>query len=77
MMRPLASKVYSLDPVKDKVALSKWSARSLRVSACKILHAMGITENQIKFILRWRSNAFMVYLRNTMILADNHNRAID
>ena len=38
---------------------------------------MGFTENQIKFILRWRSNAFMVYLRNTMILADNHNRAFD
>ena len=33
MMRSLASKVYSLDPVKDKVALSKWSAHSLRAGA--------------------------------------------
>jgi len=77
MMRPLASKVYSLDPVKDKVALSKWSAHSLRVGACTILHAIGFTEPQIKFILRWQSSAFMVYLRSTRILADNQNRAFD
>ena len=77
MMRSLASKVYSLNPIKEKVALSKWSAHSLRVGACTILHAMGFTENQIKFILQWQSSAFMVYLRSTRILADNHNRAFD
>jgi len=37
---------------------------------------MGFTENQIKFSLRWRSNAFMVYLHTTMLLANNHNRAL-
>ena len=42
-----------------------------------VLHAIGFTENQIKFILWWHSNAFMVYLHNMMILANNHNRAFD
>jgi hypothetical protein len=38
---------------------------------------MGFTESQIKWILRWRSNAFMVYLRNTAVLARQHVDVMD
>jgi hypothetical protein len=74
-MRNLAAKVYHLDPVKDRVALQRWSCHSLRVGACVILHGKGFTESQIKFLLRWRSNAFMMYLRNLTVLSTGQNAA--
>jgi hypothetical protein len=77
VMRDSACRVYKLDPVKDKAALSRWSAHSLRVGACTLLHAMGVTETQIKWLLRWRSDAFMVYLRSTTILANRHFQVMD
>ena len=76
-MRAVAAKLYKLDPVKDRDALQRWSAHSLRVGACVILHSLGFTEAQIKFLLRWRSNAFMDYLRNVAILAQKQMQAID
>jgi hypothetical protein len=72
-MRRIAARVYGLDPVKDKTTLHKWSAHSLRVGACVILHSLGMSATQIKFLLRWRSDAFMVYLRNMAILSDSQN----
>jgi hypothetical protein len=33
---------------------------------------MNFTEPQIKWLLRWKSNAFMVYLRNIANLSDKH-----
>ena len=77
LMRETACWVYHHDPVKDRAALQLWSAHSLRVGACVILHTMGFTESQIKWILRWRSNAFMVYLRNTAVLARQHVDVMD
>ena len=76
-MRASAARVYNLHPIKDKVALQKWSAHSLRVGACVILHTMGHTESQIQWLLRWRSLAFMLYLRNVAILADQHHQTLD
>jgi hypothetical protein len=76
VMRDLAATVYNLDPVKNKADLQKWSCHSLRVGACVILHSMGFTESEIKHLLRWKSNAFMDYLRNTAILADKQRRTI-
>ena len=77
LMRSLACEVYKFHPVKDKAILSKWSAHSLRVGAAVLLHAMDFTGEQIKFILRWRSNAFMVYLRSNIILANKQVRALN
>ena len=74
IMRRCAIKVYKLDPKTDKIKLS---SHSLRVGACVILHAMGFTGEQIKFLLRWRSDAFMKYLRNIAILSMKQNKAID
>ena len=77
LMRQSAARVYSLDPVKDFTALQKWSAHSLRVGGCVILHAMGYTETMIQWLLRWRSNAFMLYLRNVAIISTRHHQTLD
>jgi hypothetical protein len=76
-MRRLAMEVYNLHPVKDADELSKWGTHSLRVGACVILHAMGFSFVDIQFILRWRSMAFVSYLRNVAILSERQNRAFN
>jgi hypothetical protein len=62
-IRRLAIAVYHLHPVKDSKDLRRWSSHSLRVGACVALHAMWFSPLDIQWILRWRSQAFMVYLR--------------
>jgi hypothetical protein len=72
-MREAAAAVYNLDQTKDKAILQSWSAHSLRVGACVILHAIGFTGPQIKFLLRWKSDCFMEYLRNLGALSTPQN----
>ena len=76
-MRSLAVTVYSYHPDKDKKALQKWSAHSLRVGACVIIHNMGFSALDVQWLLRWRSMAFMAYLRNLAGLADRQHSALD
>ena len=76
-MRSLAVTVYNLHPTTNKKELQKWSSHSLRVGACVVLHSMGFSALDIQWLLRWRSNAFMAYLRNLAGLADRHNEAHD
>ena len=76
-MRLLACRVYHLHPVKHAADVSKWSSHSLRVGACVALHAMGFSPLDIQWLLRWRSTAFMVYLRNIAVLANRHHQALD
>jgi hypothetical protein len=76
-MRHLASRVYHMHPDRDSSDLSKWSSHSLRVGACVALHAMGFSPMDIQWILRWRSQAFMAYLRNIAILAHRQVQALD
>jgi hypothetical protein len=75
VFRLAAAKVYNLDPLANKIPLERWSSHSLRVGACVILHAMGFTDTQIMWLLRWKSNAFMTYLRNVAVLAQKQNVA--
>jgi hypothetical protein len=75
VFRRAASFVYKLDPIKDAKSLSLWSSHSLRVGACVLLHAMGFTDVQIMWLLRWMSNAFMTYLRNVAVLSHRQNLA--
>ena len=63
-MRALAKEVYHLHPVKDLQKINRWSSHSLRVGACVFLHAGGFSPLDIKWLLRWESDAFMKYLRN-------------
>jgi hypothetical protein len=76
-MRHLACKVYHLHPARDAEDIRRWSSHSLRVGACVTLHAMGFSALDIQWILRWRSQAFTVYLRNVAILAIRQNAALD
>jgi hypothetical protein len=77
LMRRVAYPVYNLSPKRDKKELQRWSAHSLRVGVCVILHFMAFTETQIKWLLPWRSNAFMVYLRNLAVLSDWQHAVFD
>jgi hypothetical protein len=74
----VAAAVYNLDPKNPahKQALARWTSHSLRIGACVILHAHGFSATQIKFLLRWNSDAFMEYLRNLAILSQQQNAAL-
>jgi hypothetical protein len=76
-MRKVAAAVYNLNPSKkkDMEMLKLWSAHSLRVGACVFLHAAGFSSMDIKWILRWESDAYMAYLRNFAGLSDRQARA--
>ena len=74
VMRQCAMVVHK---VKNDAELQLFSAHSLRVGACVILHTMGFNAIEIKWTLRWRSDAFMDYLRNTHVLATRQNRVLD
>jgi hypothetical protein len=76
VMRDAAAHVYNLSPRTCQKELQLWSAHSIRVGACFILHVMGFTASQIQFILRWKSMAFLVYLRNLSIMSSQQNKAI-
>jgi hypothetical protein len=77
VMKAAAMVVYKLDPEKHGNILQTWSAHSLRVGACVILHSQGYSATQIQFLLRWRSYAFMDYLRNLATLSRQQNLAVN
>jgi len=76
-IRAIAAITYSLHPRTNRKELMHWSAHSLRVGACVLLHGSGVSATQIKWILHWRSDAFMVYLRNLSVLADAQHQGLD
>jgi hypothetical protein len=65
------------DTPQGQEDLQRWSSHSLWVGACVLLYQAGFSEMQIKHILHWKSNCFMDYLQNLLILADRHNWAFD
>jgi hypothetical protein len=76
LMRQAASELFNLHPIKNKAELQMWSSHSLRVGACTTLYAMGFQEMEIKHLLRWKSDAFMTYLRNLAVTSRRHNTAL-
>jgi len=72
-LRAIAKKVYKLT---DPSHIQKYSCHSIRVGACVLLHSAGADTLTIKFRLRWRSDSFMEYLRNTPRLASLHTQII-
>ena len=76
-LRAAASQAYNLDPTQHRKQLQIWSAHSLRVGACATLYTKGFSEMEIKFLLRWKSNAFMTYLRNLAVTSRRHNDALN
>lgn len=58
--------------ITDKKILSKWTTHSLRVTAANELHRLGFSMLFIKHRLRWKSEAFVKYLRHTIHVARRH-----
>jgi hypothetical protein len=76
VMQSLAIEVYNLHTVRHKDDIARFLAHSLRVGACTILQAAGFAAHEIKFLLRWKSEAFMDYLRNLAVTAERQNTAV-
>lgn len=73
-VRSLAKAAYNIVDPKE---LQRYSCHSLRVGACVQLHVAGMSTDFIKKALRWRSDAFQMYLRNVGALAAQRNEAIN
>ena len=61
----------------DDPELNKWSTHSIRVTAANLLHRACFSDSYLQNRLRWRSNAFLEYLRNTVYTAEDHAYALD
>lgn len=79
-MRSLAVLVCGFKPdekEKDHKDVMRWSAHSLHVGACVILHCQGFSPLDIQWLLQWHSQAFVACLRNLSVLSDQHNAALN
>jgi hypothetical protein len=61
-----------LDPDMSEEDILRFSAHSIRVLACVLLHEAGKDGPYIKLRLRWLSDAYLVYLRNTQVIGQQH-----
>lgn len=73
-LRHAARVVYKFK--KTDKRLDKWSTHSIRVTACNLLHRARYSDTYIKNRLRWKSDAFLMYLRNTFYTADEHSKSL-
>ena len=74
LLSEAAKEIYNIRYTK---ALSKFTPHSIRVGACVKIHEEGGDATFIQPRLRWRSLAFMLYLRNIEKLATMQNKLID
>lgn len=74
VMRFIAKEVYQ---VTNKTELSSFSCHSLRVGACCSLYAAGYPEHSIKKLLRWKSESWMDYVRDLIVMTFKHNKALN
>ena len=70
----LAQRHYGLSASELKKHY-RYTPHSIRAGAAVILHSAGSSETQLKFLLRWRSDAFFAYLRNVPHLVNEQNLA--
>jgi hypothetical protein len=73
-LRKIAKKVH---PNISKMDLDKISAHSLRVWAACLLHEAGQSGDYIKKRLRWLSECYRVYLRDSDVLGQTHNETLE
>ena len=59
----------------DRAILRQYNTHSLRVGAANLMRSLGISCSMLKDRLRWLSDAYQVYLRNTIQLATQHAAA--
>ena len=53
----------------DPAILRQYNTHSLRVGAANLMRSLGISCSMLKDRLRWLSDIYQVYLRNTIQLA--------
>ena len=73
-VRASAARVFGFRPGSADV--ESWTSHSPRVTACNLLHRQHASDSYIKQRLRWRSDTFMVYLRNTVYSASRHRQTL-
>jgi len=73
-LRQVTHKVF--DTPSGHKDLLTWSCHSIRITAANLLDRAKFLDSYIKNRLRWRSNTFLMYLRNTFYTADQHTKAI-
>lgn len=73
-LQQIAKTVYK---ITDKTELARWTCHSLRVGACMTLFNQGKDESFIMFQLRWRSKAWMTYIRDSPHLSTQHIKAFN
>jgi hypothetical protein len=74
-LRKAACAAHNIPP-KSK-SLSLWSTHSIRVTAANLLHRAKFSDSFIQNRLRWKSNSFLMYLRNTFYAADAHTKGMN
>ena len=62
--------------VTCKTELQRWSSHSICVTAVNLLHGANMSDSFIKLRLRWKSDTFLMYLRNTIYAARQHTKAL-
>jgi len=72
-LKSCARKILHITKLTD---LARFTSHSIRVGACVLLHENGADSLIIKSRLRWRSDSFLNYLRNTLSLAKAHAQII-
>ena len=75
LLREAAQQVLGLDKCDPELKL--WSTHSIRVTAANLLHRMQFSDSFIMKRLRWNSDRFLMYLRNTIHAADAQTRGIN
>ena len=73
-LRACAARVHKIDPADS--SLKQYTPHSLRIGACVLLYEKGKSAVFIKDRLRWKSDTFMDYLRDTPIVAKQHAAAL-
>ena len=62
---------------KTDPELTKYSTHSIRVTAANVLHRANLSDSFIQMRLRWKSDTFLNYLRNTFYAASKHTKSLD
>ena len=71
-MKMSAKALYDLSDAE----LDAFKCHLIRVGACCILFSQGVRPAMIKKLLRWKSDAWLVYLRDLTAIANSQNEAI-
>lgn len=76
LKRAFQASAKEVEGIDDPDLLSRFSAHSIRVTAANLLHRAGKSPLYIQLRCRWQSQTFMMYLRNTIDLAEQHTMAV-